>query len=188
MIKSIFSIVGLAAAAGIFFLFTQPHYDTVREREAEVAQYDQALERSSKLQQLKQSLLSRYNAFNPADVDRLHKLLPDHVDNVRLVLDLDNLAARHGMALQNVVTSGPEPDRAGGAIANANGARQKYDSLTLQFRTQGTYANFTAFMRDLEASLRIVDLVELSLVQLPTFSGGEPIYRYELTIRTYWLK
>lgn len=188
MIKSIFSIIGLVAAGGIFFFFTQPRYDAVRDLEAKVGQYDQALERSSELQQLKQSLLSRYNAFDPADVERLHKLLPDHVDNVRLVLDLDNMAARHGMALQNVVTSGPDQERSGGGIASANGARQKYDSLTLQFRTQGTYANFTAFMRDLEASLRLVDLVELTLVQLPVLSAGEPIYRYELTIRTYWLK
>ena len=58
-------------------------------------------------EQLKQSLLSRFNAFKTEDLDRLRKLLPDHVDNVRLILDLDNLAARHGMALQNVVISEP---------------------------------------------------------------------------------
>lgn len=189
MIKTILSLIGLAAAAGIFFFFTQPQYDTIRALESEVDQYDQALERSSELQKIKQSLISRRNAFNLEDVNRLQKLLPDHVDNVRLVLDLDNLAARHGMAIQNVVTSNPVAVRSsGGAIADAAGTRQKYDSLTLQFRTQGTYENFVAFLRDLETSLRIVDLVDLSLVQVPGSVAGEPLYRFELTIRTYWLK
>lgn len=188
MTKTILSVVGLVAAGGIFFAFTQPRYDAVRALESEMAQYDQALQRSSELQQLKQTLLSRYNAFNPVDVDRLYKLLPDHVDNVRLVLDLDNLAARHGLALQNVVTSSPGTERPSSAAVANVASRQRYDSLTLQFRTQGTYTNFTSFMRDLEASLRLVDIVDLSLVQLPGVVAGEPIYRYELTIRTYWLK
>src|SRR3989338_10618623 len=103
MMKTIFSVAGLAIAGAAFILFTQPNYDTAKALEAQIAEYNQALDKAAELQQLKQSLLSRYNAFNPADLDRLHKLLPDHVDNVRLVLDLDNLAARNGMALQNVL-------------------------------------------------------------------------------------
>jgi Tfp pilus assembly protein PilO len=192
MMKLILSVAGVALAGGIFFFFTQPHYDTVRALQSEIAQYDQALERAHELQQLKQSLLSRFNAFNPADIDRLHKLLPDHVDNVRLILDLDNLAARHGLAIQNVVISDPSAERnTGGVIASASASRQKYGSLTLKFRTQGTYDSFVAFLNDLEASLRIVDLVSLKLgveTGPQAQSRTEPVYRYDLTIRTYWLK
>ena len=187
----ILSAVALAVGGGIFFLFTQPHFDNIRATAAEVEQYDQALQKAAELQQLKQSLLSRYNAFNPADVERLRKLLPDHVDNVRLVLDLDSLASRHGMALQNVVISNPAKEgENAGAVAAIGVSLQRYDSLTLKFATQGTYPNFTAFLQDLETSLRVVDLVGLRLVRE---SGGsspqsEPIYRYDITIKTYWLK
>ncbi|OGG79423.1 hypothetical protein A3A39_00495 [Candidatus Kaiserbacteria bacterium RIFCSPLOWO2_01_FULL_54_13] len=192
MVKVILSTLGLAIAGGIFFLYTQPRYDAVRTLQAEIEQYNQALEKAAELQRLKQSLLSRYNAFSPSDVDRLHKLLPDHVDNVRLVLDLDSLASRHGMAIQNVVISNPTTEKAlPGAISTIGVNRQKYDSLILKFRTLGTYTNFTAFLRDLETSLRIVDLVSLKLLQdsgLPTQPRVEPTYRYEITLRTYWLK
>lgn len=189
MIKAILSVVGLAIAGGVFFMYTQPAYDTVQTLKTQIKEYNQALEKAAELQQLKQSLLSRYNSFNPADIDRLQKLLPDHVDNVRLVLDIDNLAGKHGMALQNVVISNPTSEAAGSSVIGIiGGSSQKYDSLTLKFATQGTYQNFAAFLQDLEASLRVVDLVALSLSRDSVEPKAEPTYKYNITIRTYWLK
>lgn len=191
MAKSIISLVGLGVAVGIFIMYTQPTYDDVRLLESQIREYDQALERAAELQRLKQSLLSRYNTFNPADLDRLQKLLPDHVDNVRLVLDLDSLAARHGMALQNVVISSPASESGErGSVSVIGGGRQKFDSLTLKFATVGSYQNFRSFLEDLESSLRVVDLVSLKLGPETTISTqvGEPIYKYDITLRTYWLK
>lgn len=176
----------------MFFFFTQDAYDNAKALESQINEYDQALEKASELQQIKQSLLSRYNAFDPADIDRLHKLLPDHVDNVRLVLDLDSLAARNGLALQNVVISNPVSGKQPGVISAIGGSARKFDSLTLKFSTQGTYEGFSTFLEELETSLRVVDLVSLNLERevtpLSSQKGAEPIYRYDITIRTYWLK
>jgi Tfp pilus assembly protein PilO len=181
-------MIGLALAAAIFFMYTQPTYDSVQSVRATISEYDAALDKAAELQQIKQSLLSRYNAFNPSDLERLQKLLPDHVDNVRLVLDLDNLAGQHGMALQNVVISNPaSATQDAGAIGNIAAGRALYDSLTLKFATRGSYQTFTTFLQDLETSLRIVDLVSLALHPDGTV-GGEPAYRFDITIRTYWLK
>lgn len=202
MIRLLFAILGVAFAGGIFFFYTEPTYDSVKAAQGEIAQYDAALDKASELQKLKQSLLSRYNAFNPTDLDRLQKFLPDHVDNVRLILDLDSLAGRFGLGLQNVDVSGSsgqsgaKNQTALGAIA-ASG--QKYDSLTLKFTTHGTYSAFVRFMADLESSLRVVDLVALSISSdTPGVSAGplgrapsgpaEPRYTYDITLRTYWLK
>lgn len=189
----ILSVTWLALAGGILFFFTQPTYDDGKVLERKIEEYNQALDKASELQQLKQSLLSRYSTFTSADIDRLHKMLPDHVDNVRLVLDIDNLASKNGMAIQNVVISDQSSKEAtSGVISPTGGAKQKYDSLTLKFATSGTYQNFVSFLQELEASLRVVDLVSLGL-ELETAStrGGkpsDPTYRYNITIRTYWLK
>ena len=172
--------------------YTKPAYDGVQARQIEIAQYNQALDKANELQKLKQSLLSRYNAFNPADLDRLQKLLPDHVDNVRLLLDLDNLASKHGLTLQNVVLSNPDSKNASQSAISAIGvSKQPYDSLTFKFTTHGTYPSYVSFMEDLERSLRIVDLVSLSMDQDTSVVQQklpEPVYKYEMTIRTYWLK
>ncbi|HVU75768.1 MAG TPA: type 4a pilus biogenesis protein PilO [Candidatus Paceibacterota bacterium] len=187
--RTIVALICLVAAGAIFMLYTKPTYDTVQSQNAQIAQYDQALEKATELQQLKQSLLSRYNTFNPSDIDRLQKLLPDHVDNVRLILDLDSLAGKHGMALQNVAVSGAESGAASSKTASGavGASKQKYDSLTIKFTTQGTYDTFRNFMADLEKDLRIVDLVSLDLSNAIS-SGQSTFYTYDITLRTYWLK
>jgi len=187
MIKMFFSFVGIGIAGAILFFYTQPTYDSARALEKEISAYDQALDKAAELQALKQSLLSRFNEFNPADLDRLHKLLPDHVDNVRLILDLDNLAGRHRMSLQNISFSNPAEEGERGAIGSIGAGKQKHNSLTLKFTTAGTYEDFRGFLQDLERSLRIVDLVSLGLGGGGPQSG-EPTYRFDLTVRTYWLK
>ncbi len=189
MIKILFSLAAVVVAGGVLFFYTQPTYDSARVFESSIKSYDQALNKAAELQSLKQSLLSQYNAFNPADLDRLHKLLPDHVDNVRLILDLDNLAGRHGMSLQNISFSGPAEESERSVIGAIGAGKQKSNSLTLKFTTQGTYTSFRALLRDLERSLRIVDLVSLGLA-----GGGQPsvgkerVYQFNITVRTYWLK
>ena len=188
MMRTIISVLCLCAAGGIFFWYTQPTYDSVQSTDARIAQYDQALEKATELQQLKQTLLSRYNTFSPSDLDRLQKLLPDHVDNVRLILDLDSLAGKHNMALQNVVVSSAQSSQSTQTASGAVGAsKQKYDSLTIKFTTQGTYDTFRQFLGDLEKSLRIVDLVSLSL-SASSGTGATQLYTYDMTLRTYWLK
>jgi Tfp pilus assembly protein PilO len=201
MMRAIFGILALVIAGGVFLVYTQPTYNTMQQTQAQIAQYDAALSKATELQQLKQTLLARDNAFDPNDLDRLQKMLPDHVDNVRLVLDMDNLATHYGLALQNVDVSGattptaPTASAQTAAVAAIGGAAgTKYDSLTLHFSTQGTYATFTQFLQALESSLRVVDLVTLSISPAGTQQvagqavSGEPKYTYDITIRTYWLK
>ena len=165
--------------------YTRPTYAEVSSLKADITQYDQALQQSREFQQLKQALLSRFNTFPSASLARLERLLPDHVDNVRLVLDLDQLAAQFGLAVQNVIINRDEGGSTGEAVLG--GGDNAYDSLTLQFSTVGSYEAFVSFIESLEQSLRIVDITSLSIdpVQSET---AEPRYRYDVSLRTYWLK
>jgi len=190
MTRTILSLLFLGGSIALFFFYTKPAYDSVRTTQVQIAEYDQALNKAAELQKLKQSLLSRYNAFNPTDVDRLHKLLPDHVDNVRLVLDLDTLASQHGFALQNVVINAPGTTAADKTAPTIGPNRQTYDSLTLRFATSGSYPKFVEFMTAIQDSLRLVDVVALTMDSDPAGGGssGDPNYRFDITLRTYWLK
>lgn len=194
MVKLILGVVFMCAAGAVFFLYTQGAYDSMKGTQAKIAEYNTALDKAAELQKLKQNLLERFNAFDPQALDRLKKLLPDHVDNIALILDLDSIAGRYGLALQNVDVSSSAPQTksrqvAVGAIGTAN---QGYDSLTFSFSTQGTYSNFLQFMTALESSLRVVDLSSLAIGRASSVPGTgaskEPLYSYNLTLRTYWLK
>jgi len=196
--KTIFALLGLTLAGGIFFMYTKPTYAgptiggsaSIGELQAQITQYEEALEKAAQLQQLKQKLLARYNSFNPDDINRLQTMIPDHVDNIGLILELDNLASHYGMALENVdVSSDATAQGQGAAAGSIGGGNQKYDSLTLSFGTFGTYESFLSFLLDLESSLRLVDLVSLTVEQnADPAQKGERTYHYDIKLKTYWLK
>lgn len=188
MIRFIIAGIALVSAGGVFFTYTKPTYDASGATRAEIAEYDAALTKAAELQELKQTLLTRYNTFSREDIDRLKKMLPDHIDNVRLILDLDNLAGANGLALQNVVVSTPSSESQAQTAASAiSSSRQGYDSVTLSFTTIASYETFLKFLSDLQTSLRIVDLVSLKLAPSGA-PGGALLYSFDITLRTYWLK
>jgi hypothetical protein len=59
-----------------------------------------------------------------------------------------------------------------------------YGTLTLSFSTTATYTTFLAFMRDLEKSLRLIDIVSVQFAS----SDTNQLYDYTVSIKTYWLK
>jgi len=195
MTKSILSIIFIGASIMLFVLYVRPTYDLVQNNKAQVARFDEALAKTREIQELKSNLLSRYNLFAGQNLDRLQKMLPDHVDNVRLVLDMDGIASRYGIRIQNVAVQESSRDRDDASSTILNGGAiqdQPYQSLTLEFEVVSTYDEFVLLIRDLESSLRIVDLVTLSVrprtnERVSTTLSNEPIYTFGVSLRTYWL-
>jgi hypothetical protein len=106
-----------------------------------------------------------------------------------LILDLDNLAAKYQMPIENVDVSTPASTVAGDTgTATIGASGQKYDSVTIRFSTRGSYTDFISLMKDLQQALRVVDLVQLSLAPNAGGTGDQSQYQYDLTLRTYWLK
>jgi len=190
MMKFFIITLMLLIAGAAFFGYTSPAYSKVKLLQAQADQLDQILEEASEFQRLKTALLAKYNSLPTDQLVRLQKLLPDHVDNVRLILDVDSLAAKNGMSLENVIINASDdgaPDAANnGALGAINVQSIPYDSLTLQFRTTGSYDEFVQFMRQLESSLRLVDVVELSAHSAAT--AEDLVYTFDVKVRTYWLK
>jgi len=196
--RSILSVLGIIVAGAIFFLYTKPTYDTIQTVQAQIAQYNGALDKATQLQELKQTLLTRYNSFSPTDLARLQTLLPDQVNNIGLILDLDTLANQFGMSLENVDISSTDDSTSGTASVAPTAVgvtSEPYNSLDVQFTVHGTYAQFIQYITNLETSLRIVDLVGLTVSSGGSSAGAAAsggsdniVYTFNITLRTYWLK
>lgn len=170
----------LVAAVGIFIVFTQPLIDGIKAQQADISIYQEALQNGQKLIDVRKRLLDRYNSFSSEDIGRLKKILPDAIDNVRLIIDLDTIASKYGMELKNVRIIAADSKNANATLGPDN---LKYGSVGLGFTVTGSYEVFRRFVADLEKSLRVVDLVSVS------FAANERnSYDYALEIRTYWLK
>ncbi|MEK7530868.1 MAG: type 4a pilus biogenesis protein PilO [Patescibacteria group bacterium] len=179
--KALIPIFSIAIAIGLFSWYIDPAYARIETLREEEATYDAALDRSRELQEVRDQLLSRYNTFSAVDVARLEKLLPDHVDNVRLILDLDSTASKYGMRVRNVAID--DQDKKKNSTDTLGPDEVGHESLVLSFTVSGQYSTFRQFMADLEKSLRLVDVVGL------TFSTSDTgIYDFTVSINTYWLK
>lgn len=174
----------IVIAALTFFFYVNPAYKDIQVLQEESKQFDEALDKSKELQKIRDELLLKYNSFSSDDLDRLEKLLPDNVDNVRLVLDLDGIASAHGLSVRDVAISDVREEESK-EVSIVGPDRNLFNSIRLSFSVTSTYDNFLLFIRDLEESLRIVDIKELSF-RAPNEDSS--FSEYNVSIETYWLK
>lgn len=163
----------------LFFTYTTSAYQELQEIEAREQEFDDALDRSQELLTLRDELLLEYNSFAEEDLDRLNKLLPDNVDNVRLVLELDSIAAQYDMSLQTVSIQEPNSNSSESDEQRPN----LLNSLVTEFTVAGPYADFLSFMNDIERSIRVVDVEGVGFSPTQELDFNE----YQVRLRTYWL-
>lgn len=186
MNKNVTPIILIVLALGIYFTFTRTKLDDLKAVKEVNLQYQQALNNSERLVKVRDSVLKTYNDISADDRERLEKMLPDNVDNVRLIIDANGVAARHGLAIKNVKTSATNMANSSATPTNTRispNVPSTYDTVTLSFNVSTNYQTFIDFLKDLEASLRIMDISKITLSVSDT-----GIYDYGVEIKTYWLK
>jgi Tfp pilus assembly protein PilO len=178
--KTLFSFVLIAASVALFVMFTNTHYQQIKALRAQAAEYDSALTQSKILLAQRDSLKKKYDEIPQENLDKLKKLAPDSVDNVRLVIDINGIAARRGMTIRNIKIQNGNAGKSG----NIGPDNNPYGSMLLSFSVTAPYDSFKGFLQDLERSLRIVDITSLS------FNANDKgdVYDYGVTLRTYWLR
>ncbi|MBP6858034.1 MAG: type 4a pilus biogenesis protein PilO [Candidatus Pacebacteria bacterium] len=186
--RQLFLLIIIAVSIGAFVTLVVPRYKEVQVMRADVASFDSRLATADRLKQSREELIARYNSISKTDLDNLKILLPDTVDNIRLIIQLDSLATKNGMSsLRGVEYDAlkTEPQK---TLENQPVATKSYGEFTMSFTTTGQYKNFLSFISDLEQNLRLVDI---SAVQFNVSEGEKSLgdsLSYKITIKTYWLK
>jgi hypothetical protein len=186
MIPRLFPFFTIAIAIGLFFGYINPTYTgVIATLKSQVSNFDRALAAAEEFKQREAQLLAEENAIPADGLARLQSFLPDGVDNVQLILDLNNLATRSGLKISNfaVTQSG---DTATAPMNTLTGlplaTNTPTDSITMSVSATGTYASFRSFLAAAEQSLRPLDLVHMTLQDSET-----GVYTYQMTFRIYWL-
>jgi len=179
--RFVLSIIMIIAALGAIFFFIAPRVSGISELRASEHEFTVALDNARRLDETRQQLLDRYNAFNADDLKRLKVMLPGNIDNVKLIIELDALASQYGLPLQNISV---EEDKTAQDVQVIEQGGGDYGKVQLKFSVRGPYVQFVDFIDSLEHSLRIIDVRNL------TFQATErtDVYQYNLDIETYWLK
>ena len=182
------SIILILGAIGIFFGYVNPTYTgNIKVLNSEMEDLDVALATAKKFKEEQARLVSEREQINAGDLERIKKLLPDNVDNVQLILDMDGIASESGVRISDIGIDESQKSGSDGGNATGQGVliqeEKAYESLLLSFTATATYGQFKNFLRDIEQSLRTLDVVEIS------FSESETgVYEFDVRVRVYWLK
>ncbi|MFA6006809.1 MAG: type 4a pilus biogenesis protein PilO [Candidatus Paceibacterota bacterium] len=179
--RLVIPIALVIAAIALFFALTQPAMGVLQTKQEEKKTIDDALDNAKKIKKIQDNLLAAKQAIPSDKIDNLNKLLPDTIDNVQLIIDVNNIALKYGsnMALRNIKVR-TDDGMTGGKIGPNT---KKYGTVFLNFTVTGPYSALKQFLNDLEVSLRLIDITGL------TFTAGEKeSYEYNFEIKTYWLK
>ena len=161
-------------------MYIHPQYTTLMTDISTYQKINEANTKAAALRVVRGQLTDDKNQISQANMDKLEKMLPDSVENVSLILEINNIAKKYGMSIK------------GTSIAESSGARsaasvgpdsQKYGAITLSFSVSTTYDNFLTFLKALEDNNRLVDVTGLSFS-----SGKDDNYNFNVIIQTYWLK
>ena len=165
-------------------MYINPTYAQISGLNSQLQQYNAALDQSTQVRQVRDTLLSRRNTFSTSDVNRIERLLPDNIDNIRLIIDINDIASRYHLQLANVAVSSQAASSAGGV----GGGGGPLGTVDLSFTVGATYDNFVAFLQDLQRSLRLIDVTRIKFDTANTDPSVKGALKYDIQLQTYWLR
>ncbi len=195
--RFIFPLSFIIISGLLFFSVVNPLYDDVSKLRGDVATYNTALDHSKELEKTRDSLVDTYKNITESDKERLLHFLPNTVNNIRFILEIEQIASLHSMPIKNIKFDPAKADLAKAAtagtviVSNDPAASKPYGIFPIEFTTEGTYETFAAFLTDIEHNLRLVDVKSIAFTVPPQPAGvgvNPDIYTYTLKVETYWLK
>ncbi len=195
--KLIIPVLLIGLSFGSYFLYTQPIYGEAKVVKEEVVKLKDNEEKLNAALKKKDNLATTYNALDTTLVARLEKLMPDNLDNIKLIIDVDRTAKQYGTILNAVKFDVDQQAKAAtgtaaGAAASTSvrdnktalESKKDYNSFSLTMTFTGTFDNFTKLMGDMEKNLRIIDVTSIVFDAQDT----KEVYKFEVKAKIYWLK
>ncbi len=212
MFKTLTPIIGIIVAVGLFFTYIQPTFQDVKGIQDESASYAEATQKASELQQRISELKAQQSSISLANLERLQALLPDRINEVSVLIDLDTLATMHHLKLGTIKVGDQTSTKTGaqtrqpplaaapaGAATSPGGVpsplgvspqtgvttgavQGQYATLDIGFSVSGTYKDFRMFLTDIERSLVLMEVTKITFAK----SEGDTV-PFMMSVRLYSL-
>lgn len=198
---AILIIIGL----GIYFTITRSMVVDAESVKAKNNELLSALNNADEIIKARNDVTKKYTSIPERDRNKLDKMIPSAVDNIRLVIDLNNLALQNHFSLSDVKASVQSNSSGARSFASQSGGQgslppppagpagslaiSQYvadpilDTVTVSFKATAGYQEFIDFLKDIEMDLRIMDLSHISFKANDTGS-----YDFTVEFQTYWLR
>jgi Tfp pilus assembly protein PilO len=184
MTRTIFVILSVICSGLFLTVYASSEYEKVKALVAEQAELRDDIAAADALEIRLTTLTNEYAAL-PQDIDgKISAMIPMERHPAKLLNDLEVIALRHGMKLQN-------PAVTGGSVTSKteNAETAPLTTVGASFWVTTTYPVFRNFLFDIERNLAIRDVrkIEFSELGFPVAgtSRGNPAYTFKVGLVTY---
>lgn len=170
MSRIIISLVFIATAIAIFFMWTSRSLEDIDELNKKKDEYNYILERDKEIKKIRDEKIADLKVISQENLDKLNKILPSKVENIKLIIDMTDIINRRGIVLKSI-----DAKSSGASSDNINTA-------SIDFSVESSYETFLLFLEDMEKSLRLIDIKSLNL----TSTDKDNLYNFNVKAVTFW--
>lgn len=192
--KSILPLILIALSVTIYFTYIQNQIDVVKDLRTTHQSYVDAVAQTEEIAILRQNLVSKVKSFDETSLDRLKKSVPEKFDLLTFINDLNGFGARNGFILKDITVDSDNTNasKQETPIESPKSPYSKTISLktyNASFSFKSDYRTMIKFAKEIEGSLRLIDVVSINLKTGDSKEeGGGDIYDFAFKVKTYALK
>ena len=179
--KNIINSIFLITALAMFFVWTVPIFDDISKTQAEINDFNDILDSSRELADLRNTVLAKYNSITNDEFIKFSNILPEGQSVNDYVAQLSSIASQRGVVIKKLDFVEEAPDRL--LFSSEEIDNRNYRVLTFSSILIAPYRGFVSFLSDLEKSLRITDIDEIEFATNP-----ENFYEIKVKGKIYFKK
>lgn len=185
--NTIVQIVLIVVSVLIAATYVKPAFDQIKATQAETAEYQEALDNANAFAEELSRLQTVSDSFSTTELARLNKFLPDSVDQIAVMRDIEAAVDRNQLLL-NGLSASTEAVSLQTINAQSEEVVEDPESASIlntrfELSLTGSYEDFKNLLRDFEKNDYLLEVIDLNL---NTEDGGL-FYTYELVLETYSL-
>jgi Tfp pilus assembly protein PilO len=170
MFKNVVAVILIGAAIAIFFTLIKPLYADLNVLRGQKDSLNEALSNSREIQSKRDQFLSDYSSIPQENIQKLEMAIPSRPDSLKFILEIENVAKRNNVILKNV-----------DAREEASKEQIDLETVSLSIKVSGSYMAFYSFLKDIESSLRLVDIKSINFT-----AEGADFYEFNIDASIYW--
>ncbi len=184
--RIIISLVFLLASGLLTFLFTAKQvncakpdcsFDGITVLKQDRVSYIEGLKNAQDLEKRRKELEDKYNSVTDDERNRLEALVPNNVDNIKLIIELETIAKRYGILIEDpkleADTNAPLNSSAGAgqnlrgnsavAAVSSGTSNNLYGFFSIDFTVRTNYTQMKQLLGDIEKNLRLMEPTDITV-------------------------
>lgn len=175
----------------MYFYYIKPELVVVNNKRVEYSKYKSAINEIKEVTALRDDLASKYESIPADDLNKLDKIIPEKFDPVIFANEINTLTSKYSLKVTGLRIEYQVNDE-GGVNDNTEIGDITYRTITSSFSVSGDYNTLFTFLKELESSLRLLDvtglLVKSGVSTDSTGKNSKIIFTYDIKLKTYSLK